>query len=156
VPLFLGAEDLIRSNLTDIAQGARPPIREIGALTHDQFAEINKVRTELGLHEIRENGIVFLGRHLFNSRSEDGYAIDDMIAQIVSALNPASAVMVNSRMTAIQNTAARTDHLGNTIHDRAIFEATARKPRLELYSVIPKGDEVKPLKVVQIKKAASE
>lgn len=156
VPLFIEAEDWIRSNLTSIAHGARPPIREIGALTHDQFTEINKARGLLGLHEIRENGVVFLGRHLFNSRSVDGYTIDDMIVQIASALDPGSAVVVNSMMTAIQNMTARTDSLGNSIHDRAIFEATARKPRLELFSVIPKGDAVKPINVVEIKKAASE
>jgi hypothetical protein len=157
VPLFVGAEELLRSSLVSIAQGARPPVREIGALTHEQFAEINKARVELGLHEIRENGIVFLGRHLFVSRSADGYTIDDMIEQIVSALDPASAVLVNSRMTAIQNVTVRNDRLGNQIRDRAIFEATVRKPRLELFSVIPKGDDIKPSKVVvEIKKAASE
>lgn len=156
VPLFVGAETWIRSNLVAIAQGARPPIIEIGALTHEQFAAINETRNQLSLHEIRENGIVFLGRHLFASRSADGYTIDDMVEQISSALCPASVVLVKPGMTALQNMTARADQLGNAIKDRAIFEATARKPRLELYSVIPKGDTNKPLNVLEIKKAASE
>lgn len=156
MPLFLGAEALVRSNLTAIAQGGKPPIQEIGALTHEQFAEVNRIRAELQLHEIRENGIVFLGRHLFNSRSADGYTIDDMIVQIASAMDAGAVVMVRPGMTAIQNMANRTDRLGNQIRDRAIFEATARKPRLELFSVIPKGDAIKPSDiVVEIEKAAS-
>lgn len=155
MPLFIGAEELVRLNLVCIAQGERPPVREIGALTHEQFIEINRVRVELGLHEVRENGVVFLGRHLFNSRAADGYTIDDMVLQIASAMDAASAVMVNPGMTAIHNMTLRVDRLGNQIRDRAIFEATARKPRLELFSVIPKGDAVKPVGVVEIKKAAS-
>ena len=129
---------------------------EIGALTHEQFVEVNQVRVELGLHEVRENGIVFLGRHLFNSRAADGYTIDDMLLQIASAMDAEAAVMVSHRMTALQNRRARQDRLGNAIQDRAIFEATARKPRLELFSVIPKGDAIKPCNVVvEIEKAAS-
>ena len=78
-----------------------------------------------------------------------------MVLQIASAMDAASAVMVNPGMTAIHNMTLRVDRLGNQIRDRAIFEATARKPRLELFSVIPKGDAVKPVGVVEIKKAAS-
>ena len=156
MPLFLDAEELVRSNLTAIVHGGKPPVREIGALTHEQFVEVNRIRSGLGLHEIRENGIVFLGRHLFNSRSDDGYTIEDMILQITSAMDAAAVVMVNPGMTAIQNMTFRTDRLGNRIRDRAIFEATARKPRLELFSVVPKGDAIKPRDVVvEIEKAAS-
>lgn len=156
MPIFSGSEGLVRLNLTTIAQGGRPSVVEIGALTHEQFIEVNAIRAKLGLHEIRENGIVFLGRHLFNSRSNDGYTIDDMVVQITSAMDSASIVMVNPGMTAIQNPAARIDRLGNRITDRAIFEATARKPRLELFSVIPKGDAIKPNNVIEIAKAASK
>lgn len=156
MPLYVDAENLVRANLTTIAQGGKPPVREIGALTHEQFVEVNRVRVGLGLHEVRENGIVFLGRHLFNSRSADGYTIDDMLLQIASAMDAGATVMVRQRMTAVQNMTARQDRLGNAIQDRAIFEATARKPRLELFSVIPKGDAIKPCDViVQIEKAAS-
>ena len=44
-------------------------------------------------------------------------------------------------MTVMQNRCPRQDRYGNcTIRDLAVFECTARHPRPELYSVIPKGD----------------
>lgn len=130
-----------------IASGERAPVIEIGALTHAQFTIVNSARTALGLPEIRENAIVFLGRHLFNSRAADGYTIDDMIEQIESSLDENSVVLIQPRMTAMENPNRRADQYGNSVNDRAIFEATARKPRIELFSVIPKGDAVKPINV---------
>ncbi|OAU96701.1 hypothetical protein AO385_0014 [Moraxella catarrhalis] len=50
------------------------------------------------------------------------------------------------RMTAIQSITPRNDGYGNLVTDRAIFELTAKKPRAELFSVIPKGDNNKPPK----------
>jgi hypothetical protein len=46
----------------------------------------------------------------------------------------------------MQNPNARDDGYGNQVFDRAVFEMTAKKPRAELYSVIPKGDKLKPNK----------
>ena len=103
----------------------------------------------LGLHEIESPEIVFIGRHIYASRSKDGYTIDDMVVQIESALSSASVVFANPKMTAMANPQARPDGYGNRVHDRAIFECTQRKPRTELFSVIPKGDVQKP----QTKKA---
>ena len=60
--------------------------------------------------------------------------------QIESALVPDSIVIANPKMTAMQNPQTRDDGYGNAVHDRAIFELTQRKPRAELFSVIPKGD----------------
>lgn len=147
MPLYSEAEENIRSNLISIANGQRPPVIEIGAVTHEQFIQINASRVAFDLPEIRENSIVFIGRHLFNSRHADGYTIDDMIIQIASSLSDASIVLVHRSMTAIQNPAMRYDQYGNAVNDRAVFEATARKPRMELFSVIPKGDTVKPVDV---------
>ncbi len=47
-------------------------------------------------------------------------------------------------MTAIKNTRLRQDGYGNEVQDEAIFELIARKPKAELYSVVPKGDKMKP------------
>ncbi len=109
-----------------------------------QFNDLNAVRRGLGLHEIESREIVFIGRHIHVSRSKDGYTIDDMILQIESALSAAAVVFANPRMTAMNNSQARADGYGNRVHDRAIFECTQRKPRAELFSVIPKGDDQKP------------
>ncbi|WP_256205946.1 MULTISPECIES: hypothetical protein [unclassified Pseudomonas] len=47
-------------------------------------------------------------------------------------------------MTALRSTIGRNDGYGNEIYDEAIFELTARKPKAELYSIVPKGDRNKP------------
>lgn len=85
-----------------------------------------------------------MGRHLFNSRTADGYTIDDMVLQIQSALSEQSLAIVNPKMSTIQAVIGRDDGYGNTVLDQAIFKMTQRKPRAELYSVIPKGDRNKP------------
>jgi hypothetical protein len=69
-----------------------------------------------------------------------------MAAQIESALSSAPVVFANPTMTRMDNLQARADGYGNRVHDRAIFECTQRKPRAELFSVIPKGDDQKPPK----------
>ena len=61
-------------------------------------------------------------------------------------MSAASVLVGNLPMQAIENPSPRTDRLGNTIHDRAVFECMSRHPRPELYSVIPKGDHIKPEK----------
>ncbi|WP_256345048.1 hypothetical protein [Pseudomonas gingeri] len=47
-------------------------------------------------------------------------------------------------MTAVKSTQLRQDGYGNEVMDEAIFELTARKPKAELYSIVPKGDKIKP------------
>lgn len=144
LPLHPDAKTQIIANLQVIATGGRASLIVIGVFTDQQFADLNAVRRGLGLHEIESREIVFIGRHIYASRSADGYTIDDMILQIESALSSESLVFANSKMTAMNNTQAREDGYGNQVHDRAIFECTQRKPRAELFSVIPKGDNQKP------------
>jgi hypothetical protein len=102
------------------------------------------VRRGLGLHELVSREIVFIGRHIFTSRDKDGYTVEDMVVQIESALSSVSVVFANPKMTAMSNPQTRPDGYGNQVNDRAIFECTQRKPRAELFSVIPKGDDQKP------------
>ncbi|HWE87206.1 MAG TPA: hypothetical protein VG267_19830 [Terracidiphilus sp.] len=91
--------------------------------------------------------VIFIGGHVYRSRiNGDNYTIADVVEQIVSAMNPDSALVGDLPMQAIENPTARVDRFGNTIHDRAVFECMSRHPRPELYSVIPKGDHIKPEK----------
>ena len=144
MPLYPDALVRIRTNLSMLETGQRPPVIAIGYFTPSQFREINAAREHHRLPPIAENEIVFMGRHLFESRRlGNGYTIDDILTQIQSAMSSSSRANVHSRMTAIENPAGRQDGYGNTVHDQAIFECTARKPRAELYSVIPEGDGLK-------------
>jgi hypothetical protein len=116
----------------------------IGEFTAVQFAHINAGRVALDLHELAQNEIVFIGRHIYDSRTKDGYTIKDIVTQIASALCAEAVADIERFMSCIQNPTSRADGYGNAVHDRAIFEMTAKKPRAELFSVIPKGDSKKP------------
>lgn len=72
------------------------------------------------------------------------YTTEDVIVQIVSALSADAVVMANVKTTALESATRREDGYGNMVRDRAVLELTQRKPRAELYSVIPKGDTNKP------------
>lgn len=147
MPIAIDAKDRIRANLVSTSQGHRVEIITIGSFTIPQFARINEVRIALELHPLELNEILFMGRHLYKSRAADNYTIDDMVAQIESALCEAAVVSMSKFMSCVQNPVAREDGYGNQVFDRAVFEMTARKPRAELFSVMPKGDVVKPGKV---------
>jgi hypothetical protein len=91
--------------------------------------------------------VVFVGRHIYQRRIlEDGYMIDDVIDQIESALSEGSVVIANDYMTAIKNPEARADRLGNLVHDEVILECSKYRPNPDIYSVMPKGDKIKPKK----------
>jgi hypothetical protein len=137
-------EATIRDQLARLAKGERVPMIAIGCFTEAQFQAINASRAAMDLHPLDQNEIVFMGRHLYASRSKDGYGIEDMVAQIVSAISPESVAHLDVFVSYTQNPNPRDDGYGNRVNDRAIFEMTARKPRAELYSVMPKGDKIKP------------
>lgn len=141
---LLRAEARVKANLRTIAAGGRAALIAIGVFTQKQWNDINTVRRDLRLHERESAEIVFIGRHLHTSRAPDGYIVDDMWARIASACSESSGVHVNPGMTALQNPHGRDDGYGNTVRDQAIFECTRRKPRAELFSVIPKGDGARP------------
>ena len=140
MPLYAGAQALILANLKVVASGGRAPVVAIGGFTESQLGDLKAVRRGLGLNEVADAEILFIGRHLYESRSADGYAVEDMLLQIESALAVESKIVANSKMTTIENPRPRADGYGAQVHDRAVFECTQRKPRAELYSVIPKGD----------------
>ena len=87
---------------------------------------------------------MFLGRHLYNSRSVDGYTIDDMVLMIRSTLSADASILLNRYKSLTWNMNGRKDGYGNTVYDQGVLEIASRLPRAELFSVIPKGDNIKP------------
>lgn len=139
-PLYDDAEDKVKTNLTIIAQGGKAPVQTIGELTKEQHEGINAIRDAEGLPLLENPEVLYMGRHHFNSRKKDGYTIDDMYKQVESAMSANAIATASTKMTGIQNPHAREDGYGSQVHDLGILELTSKKPRAELFSVIPKGD----------------
>lgn len=145
MPLSPNARDILRASLEILARGDRPLVVTIGFLTPEQHAAISEYRSKHGLPHLVSPEVVFLGRHLYASRAiKDGYSIDDIIDQIESAMSDTAMVIATHKMTALRSTTARNDRYGNQVVDEAVFELSQRRPKAELYSVIPKGDKNKP------------
>jgi hypothetical protein len=139
---------LIRASLEAIQNGHKVKPVAIGELTNLQLEAINR-------HRISRNQslppivaeVIFIGSHIDQSRVvRDGYSIADGIDQIVCAMSAESEIVGNLPMQTIENPEPRADRYGNQIHDRAVFECMSRHPRPELFSVVPKGDRIKPPK----------
>ena len=146
MPLRAEAAALIRANLEQIEAGRKARLVEIGALTQEQLADINKHRAARGLTPVNAE-VVFIGKHIYQTRiTKDGYTVEDVIDQISNAMRSDSLVLDTGKMTAMENPNRRADRYGNKVRDRAVFECTARYPRPELFSVIPRGDLIKPQK----------
>lgn len=145
MPLLPDAQEIIRANLVLLANGERPKVATIGHLSDDHYAIINAQRDKHQLPPLGSPEVVFMGTHLYKSRATgDNYTIDDIIDQIVSAMSDNSMVIATNKMTALKNKQLRSDRYGNQVSDEAVFEMTQRRPKAELFSVIPKGDKNKP------------
>lgn len=141
---FTDACELIRANLEGLQAGRKVRLVVIGTFTEQQLKDINQER-QLGNYPPIDPEVVFIGSHAFRSRIvNDGYSIDDVVDQIASGMDRTSVVLKSLKMTAIENPNPRADRYGNSIHDRVVFECSVRHPRAELFSVIPKGDCIKP------------
>jgi hypothetical protein len=146
MPLYGNAFDLTRANFERIAQGDKPQGVVIGTLTAEQLDAVNRLRAAHRPPMPPVTGeVLFYGRHLYRSRVlGDGYTVEDVLDQIASAMDAASVLAPNPRMTVLQNPRGRADRYGNVVKDLAVLECTARHPRPELFSVMPKGDKKKP------------
>jgi hydroxymethylpyrimidine/phosphomethylpyrimidine kinase len=146
MPLYGNALDLIRANLEEISKGIKPQGVAIGFLTERQLKEINQARVARVPPLPPVVGeVLFYGRHMHKSRVvRDGYTVEDVIDQIVSAMDAAAEFVHTPNMTTVQNLTGRPDRYGNIVKDLAVFECSARHPRPELFSVMPKGDANKP------------
>jgi hypothetical protein len=148
MPLYPQASTLIRANLEAIQNGHKVKPVAIGMLTDVQLEAINRHR--LGHNRtlppiVAE--VIFIGSHIYQSRViRDGYSIEEVIDQIVSAMDATSELVGSLPMQAIENPTPRIDRYGNQIRDRAVFECMSRHPRPELFSVMPKGDKIRPPK----------
>jgi hypothetical protein len=144
MPLNENAEKIIRKNLQYIRNGRKAHAKPIGRLTDVQLAKMNEERAGRGMPPMRPE-IMFLGQHIYESRIiKDGYSVDDVIAQIQSAMHESCIFHANPKMNALVSSTPREDGYGNMVTDQAVFECSTRFPKPELYSVIPKGDEIKP------------
>lgn len=144
MPLFDNAPALIRTQLNEIEKGNRVRPIVVGTLTSIQLQTINDQRARESRPPIIDE-VLFLGKHLYEGRVQrDGYTIEDVIEQISSAMDASAVVMASSKMTIMQNPTPRPDRYGNQVCDMVVLECTARRPKPELYSVIPKGDTNKP------------
>ncbi len=141
--------DQILEQLDRIRLGQRVSIIEIGELTYEQHQAINRLRLSYTLPVLESPRIVYLRTHHYRSRSADGYTIHDMAQSLVAALCSEARVIPTHKMTALQPHAPMTDNYGIQVRPMAILELTARKPRAEAYSIIPKGDEGGPAKKKQ-------
>lgn len=144
MPLSNEARALIRANLEDLQNGKRARLVVIGTLTEEQLDGINQQREGPNRPPIVSE-VVFIGHHAYKSRIlGDGYTVDDVIDQIASGMEAAAVVLETHKMTAMENPSPRADRYGNLVRDRVVFECSVRHPRPELFSVVPKGDYIKP------------
>jgi len=142
MPLNADAHRRILENLEAIAQNKKVRPVPIGRLTEAQLAALQNEQTKRGFPVIEGGEVIFHGKHVYESRViRNGYSIEDVIAQITSAMDE---VAICKGLTAIQNVVPRDDGYGNRVRDKAVFECTARRPKLELISVVPTGDHIKP------------
>jgi hypothetical protein len=143
--LLPNAIDQICIQLEQIAKGEKVSAFTIGHLLPHQVELLNTFRSSLGLSHVGSE-LVFVGRHIHKSRIiEDGYEIADVRAQLESALSISANVQVR-RGTILQSAVYRDDGYGNNVRDEAVLELSSKNPRVEVFSVIPRGDKSRPPK----------
>ncbi len=144
MPLYPGAPALIRANLEALQSGRRVRPAAVGFLTDLQLASINAGR--LPDRQIIAE-VLFLGQHIYDARMiRDGYTVEDVVDQIESAMDAAAILRNSPGMTTLQNPNPRPDRYGNTVRDTVVLECSARHPRAEIFTVVPKGDARRPKK----------
>jgi hypothetical protein len=144
MPFGENAEKRIRKNLQYIKSGRKAHPVVIGHLTETQLAKMNQEREQRSFPAMTST-VIFVGQHVYDSRIvQDGYSVDDVIAQIASAMDENSVFHANPKMNSLVSANPRQDGYGNSVLDEAIFECSVRYPRPEMLSVIPKGDKIKP------------
>ena len=72
-----------------------------------------------------------------------------MVRQIQACTDANAEVLMSRGMTILRSVVLRPDGYGNQVRDRGVFELTHHKPRIELFSVIPRGDLISPLQKQQ-------
>jgi hypothetical protein len=153
MPLDTHAVNLIRHNLEEIAKGKKVRAVRVGYLTEKQLLAINEDRKNRDFPPMVAE-VLFVGSHAYASRVvRDGYTIEDMIDQIVSAMSADSVIEIRPKMSAMTNPLIREDRYGNRVKDKVVFECSVRHPKVELFSVYATGATVKPKDLAQSKRA---
>ena len=150
MPIYTDIKNELMMRINAHYAGERTKLLVIGELTDTQFSDINIHRGKEELPPLESKEVVYIGKHHHKSRSADGYLNDDLYIQIESSMHNDSAFTISRNKphsTIIKNPNKREDGYGNMVNDTAILELTQRKPRAELFSVIPKGDSIKPKSV---------
>lgn len=156
MPLYPDAEQLIRGNIAFIKRGGKPRPVLIGYLTNIQLLSINAYRASRNWEPINRE-IVFIGCHVYDSRvTRDGYSEDDLLAQIRTAFSETCRYIWTPKMTVLQNPTQTESGYGCRVRVELTLECSARHPRSEMYSVVPRGDKLhKPAKLREAAEAAS-
>lgn len=132
-------------NIKLLIKGERAPVINIGSLTEEQYQEVNEQRSKEGYPSLDSPEILYMGRHHVKSRHfTDGYSAEDILEQIISVMKSDSIISLNKQTLLERKSNDRLDNYGNYVRDVGVLELTTRKPRAELFSVIPKGDDIKP------------
>jgi hypothetical protein len=144
VPLYSNAEKVIREHLELVRLGQKPQRVTIGELSQSQLDSLNAQRKKAGFEPL--NGLIFFrGKHVYARRIvDDCYTVEDVIDQIRSAFSAGSTTHLSPKMSSLRNPMPRADRYGNQVKDEVALECFANHPRAELFSVIPKGDQIKP------------
>lgn len=155
MPFYHHKKEELHSQIKSLINGDRVPVIEIGYLTQEQHDAINQGRSALDYPPLESPKILYLGKHHVGSRhGKDGYNADDILEQIMHILDTEVDIPITPRQTKMVSKTSRLDAYGNTIIDTGILELMSRRPKAELYSVIPKGDNIKPNQFLAQKKAS--
>lgn len=138
-----GALDKARELLTALSRGEKAAPIDLATLTAKQLADMNAARKAKGLTEFKAPDAVYTGKHHFNSRSADGYSIDEMASQLASSLDDTSRVAMTAKGVELRAAAPRVNEFGVPVRDAAIM-MEGRGGRPEVFSVIPRGDGLVP------------
>lgn len=155
MPFYHHQKEQLLKQIQDLIDGKRAPVIVIGTLTEAQHSAINRGRELLEYPPLESPEVLYMGKHHVNSRhGKDGYTADDILQQIIHILEVEVDIPVTKRQTKMVSKTKRQDAYGNTIEDIGILELMSRKPKAELFSVIPKGDDIKPINIQKQKKAS--
>ena len=128
LPLNADGERLIRANLEQARQGGKPRPATVGRLTDKQLAKLNEERAKRK-RDPMDADVVFVGLHIYERRIVfDGFSVDDVVLQIVGAMDGDSIIRMSQKMTALQSCRKREDGYGNQVTDEAVLECTGKDP----------------------------
>lgn len=138
-----GALDKARTMLEAVARGERASPIELATLSPVQLNALNEARRTKGMPEFSQPDALYNGRHHYQSRSADGYSIDEMLNQLESGLADSSRVVNTAKGAELRANFPRLNENGVNVVDSAVL-MSGRDGVPEIFSVIPRGDKKMP------------